>query len=119
MKAARLLVVVVMLSVMVTGTALAAGDGTSARLRIARTHPLELRGEGFLPNQRVLLSVEIGAKVYKRSLRTSAAGRFETTFTSLVLDRCSNRLAVKAVGARGDKVEFELQTLPCPNRHAG
>ena len=30
MKAARLLVVVVMLSVMVTGTALAAGDGTSA-----------------------------------------------------------------------------------------
>ena len=65
------------------------------------------------------LRVEIGTKVYKRSLRTSAAGRFWTTFTSLVLDRCSNRLAVKAVGARGDKVEFELQTLPCPNRHVG
>ncbi len=119
MKAVPLVAVVVMLLVMPTGAALAAGDGTSARLRIARTHPLELRGERFLPNQSVTLRVEIGTKVYKRSLRTSAAGRFETTFTSLVLDRCSNRLAVKAVGARGDKVEFELQTLPCPNRHVG
>jgi hypothetical protein len=119
MRVAPLVAVVVMLSTMATGAALAAGDGTSARLRIARTHPLELRGERFFPNQYVTLRVELGAKVYKRSLRTSAAGRFATTFTSLVLDRCSNRLDVKAVGARGDKVEFELQTLPCPNTHRG
>jgi hypothetical protein len=92
-----------------------AAPGGSARLRIAHTHPLELHGEGFVPNEHVTLRVELGAKTVKRALRTSARGKFVSRYDSLVLDRCSKRLAVKAVGAHGDSAEFELQTLPCPS----
>lgn len=118
MRVTPLIAVVVLLAVTTTGAAIAAGEGTSARVRIAGKKPLELRGERFLPNQRVTLRVELGAKVYKRTLQTSGAGKFEAAFASLVLDRCSNRLAVTAVGARGDRVEWELHTLPCPNAGA-
>jgi len=92
-----------------------AESASKARLKIAQTHPLELRGEGFVPNEKVALHVTLGAKTYKRTLRASAGGRFTSRFESLVLDRCGKRLAVRAVGAKGDAAEFELQTLPCPN----
>jgi hypothetical protein len=115
-RARPLVAIVALVSLTITGVAVAAGDGTSARLKIASKKPLELRGEQFKPNQSVALRVELGAKVYKRTLRTTAAGTFTAKFDSLVLDRCSKRLAVTAVGARGDRAEFELHTLPCPNR---
>ncbi len=97
------------------GTALAADAGSPARVRITQTHPLELRGQGFAPGERVALRVTLGAKTYQRTLRTTADGHFVSRFPSLVLDRCSKRLAVTAKGAQGHRVEFELQTLPCPN----
>jgi len=118
MRAAPLIAVVAVLSLTITGASVAASDATSAQLKIAGKKPLELRGEHFKPNQSVALRVELGAKVYKRMLRTNAAGTFTATFDGLVLDRCSKRLAVTAVGARGDKAAFELHTLPCPNRVA-
>jgi hypothetical protein len=93
----------------------AAESSSKARLKIVGTHPLELRGDGFVANEKVALRVSLGAKTYKRTLRASAGGRFTSRFESLVLDRCSKRLAVRAVGAKGDAAEFELQTLPCPN----
>jgi len=116
MRAAPLVAVLAVLSLTITGVSVAASDATSAQLKIARKKPLELRGERFKPNQSVALRVELGAKVYKRTLRTSESGTFTATFDSLVLDRCSKRLAVTAVGARGDRAAFELHTLPCPNR---
>ena len=106
----------VVLPLVLAGTALAAETGGTARVRIASTNPLELRGEGFKANQRVALHMELGAKVYERRVQTSAQGKFAMKYENLVLDRCSKRLAIKAVGARGDRVEWELQTLPCPNR---
>jgi heme A synthase len=116
MRATSFVAVVVILSLALTGAAVAGSDATSAQLKIVRKKPLELRGERFKPNQSVALRVELGTKIYKRALRTNAAGTFTATFDSLVLDRCSHRLAVTAVGARGDRAEFELFTLPCPNR---
>jgi hypothetical protein len=115
-RAAPLISLVALLALTATGVAVAAGEGTSAQLRIASKKPLVLRGEQFRANQKVALRVELGAKVYTRTLRTNAAGTFTARFESLVLDRCSRRLAVTAVGARGDRAAFELHTLPCPNR---
>jgi len=118
MRATPLIAVVAILSLTITGASVAASETASAQLKIARKKPLELRGERFKPNQSVSLRVELGAKIYKRTLRTNDAGTFTATFASLVLDRCSKRLAVTAVGARGDRAAFELHTLPCPNRTA-
>jgi hypothetical protein len=111
----RIFAPVVLFSLAVATAAAASGPTSSARVKIASTHPLELRGEGFHPNEHVALRVTLGSKTVKRTLHTSASGRFTSRFESLVLDRCSKRLAVKAVGAKGDGAEFELQTLPCPN----
>ena len=106
---------ILLIPFVLAGAAFAADAGSSARVRISQTHPLQLRGQGFAPNERVVLQVELGTKTFHRTLRTSAEGKFASTFSNLVLDRCSNRLAVKAKGTKGDRVEFELQTLPCPN----
>lgn len=116
----RLWQLVTLLPLVLCGAAVASDSADSAlekaaRVRIAQTHPLELHGEGFVPNEHVTLRIELGSKIVKRSLRASATGTFVSKYAGLVLDRCSKRLAVNAVGAHGDRAEFVLQTLPCPN----
>jgi len=101
-----LLAPAVLVPLVLAAAGLSAESSNKARLKITHTHPLELRGDGFVPNEHVALHVTLGAKTYKRTLRATAGGRFTSRFESLVLDRCSKRLAVRAVGTKGDAAEI-------------
>jgi len=96
-----------------------AGAGLSAanapRVRIASSAPLALRGERFYAREKVRLVVAVGTDTVRRTVVTTAAGSFTAVFAKLRLDRCSKRLKVAAVGARGDRTGFTLETLECPD----
>src|SRR4051794_37916088 len=93
----------------------AATSVDAPRVRIVDQSPPTLRGEGFKPAERISLRVTLGSVGRIRAIRADSRGTFEARFVGLVLDRCSKSLAVKAVGAAGDRAGFTLQTLPCPN----
>ena len=77
--------------------------------------PLTLRGVGFERGERVQLTVSLGERTVVRKLRAGDAGGFTTSFVAMRYDRCSGPLDVKAVGARGSRVSWELVPLECPD----
>jgi len=88
---------------------------TAPHLRIVGHAPLELRGEGFRPGERVTLRVTLGQAVGKRHVTASAGGSFTTAFKTMRLDGCK-ALHAEAAGSKGSRVSFTLETtLGCAN----
>ena len=79
-----------------------------AELRFTSFHPVELRGRGFRPDERVRLTVHAG-KTTDRTV-TSTNGTFDATFSSLRIDRCTGAFAT----ARGSKGSRAATKLPLP-----
>ena len=92
-----------------------AGIAGQTKVRVLDSSPLTLRGVGFERGERVRLTVSLGERTVVRTLRTGSAGGFTTSFVAMRYDRCSGSLGVKAVGARGSRVSWELVPLECPD----
>jgi hypothetical protein len=103
-------IVVVMAAIAPAGLA----ASTAPHLRIVDESPLRLRGNGFMARERVTLKVTLGQITVKRLVTTTAGGSFTALFTKMRLDHCQP-LRVVAVGAKGDRASFELETFGCPN----
>lgn len=68
--------------------------------------PLEVRGTGFVPRERV--TVRVGA--HRLLVRASGSGRLLATFSGV--DRCSAGTII-AVGAHGDRAVLHLPPVMC------
>lgn len=93
-----------------------AGAGSSRpALRITSLTPLQVAGRHFKASERVLLRVSDGTPLARRTLRTTRAGTFRTTFTAVqITDRCSSDLLVRALGGRGSRASAKLPQAQCP-----
>lgn len=92
-KRIRLAVVSVALLVLLgTAATLAIGAPRARQARaalvLAKRNPVTVRGTGFKPNTRVRVTLLEARKLVRRPL-ASGRGTFTTTFSSVVIDRCS------------------------------
>jgi hypothetical protein len=94
-----------------SGIAVASASGTSQKrtLRIVDRDPVALRGEGFLPRERVrvTLSAPVAARKFTRA---TASGSFRITFFQVSATRC-DMIRVVVVGGAGSRV---VKLLPAP-----
>jgi hypothetical protein len=97
--------------------AMAAGTGSGAPaqtrplLGVAATSPLELRGSGFVPQERVQVLLAAGGRQLSRSAVASPAGAFRVVF-QVSVGRCG-RFTARAFGARGSHARIvQRRRLP-------
>jgi hypothetical protein len=84
-------------------------------LRVVDTSPLAVRGAAFHVRERVRVQVS-GSATALRIVRASAVGTFTATFPAVFVDRCSDSLAVVAVGTSGARASVKLVPIECPPR---
>jgi hypothetical protein len=93
----------------VTGSSRLAGG---ARVRVTNASPATVRGTGFVPSERVRVTVDADTTVTRRVL-AGPAGGFTTRFQTLTLSWCT-AYVVRAVGSRGDTAIVRVRAPECP-----
>lgn len=107
-------VVVLALVALVAGSASAADSvaDRKAKLAVVSGKPLALGGTGFLPNERVRITLLASIK---RTVRRAAAGPTGSFKVSIppAADGCSLMIA-HAVGSQGSRASVRIGGPPCP-----
>lgn len=73
--------------------------------------PLRLRGDGFIPGEKVRVSAAAQRGKETRTVMANRFGSFTVTFSGN-LDTC-NGVTVSAVGAKGTRTSYQLAQLVC------
>ena len=104
----RLALICGTLGVLVAPPAQATSDSSRAALQVLDRAPLVLLGTGFVPAERVQVTVVTrGGELVSRT-RASQRGRFVARFDTVV-DACHGARRATAVGRRGSKVSIVLE----------
>ena len=84
---------------------------TASRAQISpvQSQPLEVKGTGFQPGEKVALSTK-GLRSSHTTARADSSGEFEATFHGL--KNCDS-VTVTAVGSKGSRAEFNLSQIAC------
>ena len=84
---------------------------TASRAQISpvQSQPLEVKGTGFQPGEKVVLSAK-GLRSSHTTARADSSGEFEATFDGL--KNCDS-VTVTAVGSKGSRAEFNLSQIAC------
>jgi hypothetical protein len=91
----------------------AGSDGNrTARLQLADTAPLTLRGTGFAPGERVRVTVTAMTTRTKRVV-AGRSGRFLVSLAGVPYDRCLG-MSAQAVGSEGSLARLKLPQPLCP-----
>lgn len=99
------------------GAVLAASAAGSASVRkpdltvAAGAGGVKLAGVRFAPGERVAVTFRSGA-LWRRTARTTRAGRFAVTLAGAHVDRCQGYVAV-ARGSSGDRAVEKVMPLAC------
>jgi hypothetical protein len=88
-----------------------AAETTAARAQLSpvQSQPLEVKGTGFEPGEKVTLAAK-GRQSSLATARANGSGEFEATFRGL--ENCDS-VTVVAVGSRGSRAEFNLSQIAC------
>jgi hypothetical protein len=91
-----------------------ASDAAKPWLHAVRSAPLVLKGEGFVPNEKVqmTLRVGIGKARFARTVTADAAGTFRAGFGLAVVDPCQGTIVVTAKGSRGSFSSYRRACRP-------
>jgi hypothetical protein len=84
---------------------------TASRAQISpvQSQPLEVKGTGFQPGEKVTLSAK-GLQNSHTTAIADSSGEFEATFHGL--KNCDS-VTVTAVGSQGTRAEFNLSQIAC------
>jgi hypothetical protein len=104
----RRLLFVVLIGLLVTSAATAG----SARLRVTSLSPATVRGTGFVPGERVRVTVAAGSSATRRVL-AGPAGGFVARFQTVTLGWCT-AYVIRAVGTSGDTAIVRVRAPECP-----
>ena len=104
----RGIVLFTLLGVSIAPLARATPDSTGLALQVLDKAPLVLRGTGFVPAERVRVTVVTAHAQLVRRTRASGVGRFVVRFDTVV-DACYGARKATAVGRRGSKVSLVLE----------
>ncbi|MGH3103535.1 MAG: hypothetical protein ACRDN6_05500 [Gaiellaceae bacterium] len=97
---------------------LALGAGANAQpaasLRPVSLAPLTVRGTGFVPSERVRVTLAVGRRsTHVRSVKAGSDGRFTVAFDLLLaVDPCRGTLVVTATGSRGSRAAYTKVCRP-------
>jgi hypothetical protein len=83
-------------------------DPAQPALQVLEKAPLALRGTGFVPGERVTVTVTTADGELGRRTRASRLGRFVVRFDTFV-DACHGARKAFAVGRRGSKASLVLE----------
>lgn len=83
------------------------------QLRIVSSKPTTVAGRGFVPGERVSLTVLAGRIARKELVTVARTGRFRAVFEGLFLDRCGPGLTIKAVGRARSRALLRVERLQC------
>ena len=92
-----------------TETAAAKTTASRAQITPVQPQPLEVKGTGFQPGEKVTLSAK-GLHSRHTTATTDSSGEFEATFHGL--ENCDS-VTVTAVGSQGSRAEFNLSQIAC------
>lgn len=107
----RILATLLATTLLLAGAA-AATAATTPRLRVVTAQPLVVRGDGFRPRERIVVtaSTMIGPK--RVVVRATARGTFRATIR-LADQPCGDAVWVRALGARGSRAWIDVPSRPC------
>ena len=88
----------------------ASGSATPS-LSLLQRSPLQVRGLHFKARERVVVTAGTQREHTSVSVRTTRRGRFVARFTNFATNTCMP-IAIKAVGARGDRATLVVQPPP-------
>ena len=94
---------------------LAAGASDAAKpwLHAVSAAPLVLKGEGFVPNEKVQMTLRVGGQArFARTVTADAAGAFRAGFGLAVVDPCRGSIVVTAKGSRGSFSSYRRACRP-------
>jgi hypothetical protein len=86
-----------------------ATTGSRAQISPVQSQPLEVKGTGFQPGEKVALSAK-GLQSSHTTAIADSSGEFEATFHGL--KNCDS-VTVTAVGSKGSRAEFNLSQIAC------
>jgi hypothetical protein len=101
-------VFVVLIALLASSAATAGG----ARVRLTNASPATVRGTGFVPGERVRVTVDARTTVTRRVL-AGPAGGFVARFQTVILSWCT-AYVVRAVGSTGDTAIIRVRAPECP-----
>lgn len=96
------------LGILIAPLARATSDSTEPALEVLDKAPLVLQGTGFVPAERVRVTVVTRDAELVRRTRASRLGRFIVRFDT-VIDVCSGARSATALGRRGSTVSIVLE----------
>jgi hypothetical protein len=116
MASMRYIAILVALFAVLVPTGAAAEQSTTrkAKLHVVPSATLTLRGTGFVPGERVKVTVTASSRMSKRVVAGSQGG-FAVQF-SASFDRCSAGIQAFAVGERRSRASMKLPDVMCPPR---
>lgn len=82
------------------------------KLRLVSQQPLVVRGVGFRPAERVVVTAITPAGPKRVAVRATATGRFNATLR-LVDQPCGDAVAIRALGSRGSRAWLDVAARPC------
>ena len=97
---------------------IAVGSATAAtarepQVRLAGVDPVAVRGTGFIPRERVVVTVRATATTLRLRLTSSKTGRFIARFDRSLPTGACGEIAIRAVGARGDYAAWKSPPRLC------
>jgi len=100
------------LAVLLTLAGSAAARVATARVSIVATSPVTVRGSGFVPRERVAVTVSAKTSSTK-SVVASASGTFVVRFLHFTIARCTP-YGVSAKGNRGSRASWKIAPMCAP-----
>jgi hypothetical protein len=91
----------------------ASSGATKPALRVVHDLPLTLRGSGFRRGEPVRITVRMGERRLRASVRTGSAGVFTVRFAGVRLDYCSTPLTIVARATRSGVVAANIPIREC------
>jgi hypothetical protein len=108
----RLRSISVIAAIIAIAVAPATQAASTAKLRLVSKQPLVVRGEGFWPAERVVVTALTLSGPKRVVVLATATGRFGATFR-LASQPCGKAFAVGAVGGRGSRATLRLAGTAC------
>jgi hypothetical protein len=109
--------VILVLGALVLLPAAYAAPARTARVAITDLAPFTVHGSGFVPGERVTVTVTAKQRVVRRAV-AGARGAFTTRFATVDLTKCSAYF-VRAAGSRGSVVTKKVSPQCAPPANAG
>jgi hypothetical protein len=109
----RILVAVTALcATALVGVGPTAGAAAPPKLRLVWTQPLVVRGESFVPHERVVVTALTPTGPKRVVVRATVSGRLGATFR-LPSQPCGKAFAIRATGGLGSRAVLAVPSSPC------